>query len=171
MIDSCICPARATAQNINFTLIRLYPVYNSMFDYLCAVVYNLYNSTHSTYELACTHCTIVYSPPVPQWYSVLKKHNSNKCTAAHQNTCCILWASGDAQTLVEFPSPADIHRCSSAVFKITNRDEDTAAHRDKCDTVGFRQRTNPHSCFRRAAVKVVLERQGLCLQQHNLSIQ
>ena len=149
MIDWCICAARVTAQNIKFTLIRSYPVYNSIFDYLCAVAYNLYNSTDSTYELAFYNS--IFSTGAAMVLRI-KKHNSNKCTAAHRNTCCTLWASGDAQTPAEFPSPADIHRCSSAVFKITNSNEDTAAHRDKCDIVGFRQRTNPHSCSRITAV-------------------
>ena len=48
MIDGCICAARVTAQNIKFTLIRLYPVYNSIFHDLRAVVYNLYNITVPT---------------------------------------------------------------------------------------------------------------------------
>ena len=63
---------------------------------------------YSTYELACTQCTKVYSPLVPQLY---KKSNSNKCTAAHRDTCGALWTSGDAQTPAELISAADIHRC------------------------------------------------------------
>ena len=66
---------------------------------------------------------------------VLEKRNSTKCTAAHRDTCGTLRASGDAQTPAELPSPADIHRCSNAVFKITNSNKGTAADRYKCDTV------------------------------------
>ena len=44
-IDGCICAARVTAQIINLHLCaRLYLVYNSIFDYLRAAVYNVYNS-------------------------------------------------------------------------------------------------------------------------------
>ena len=55
---------------------------------------------------------------------VLKKRNSYKCTAAHRDTWGTRWASGDAQTLAEPQSPADIHRCSNAVFKIANSNKD-----------------------------------------------
>ena len=44
MIDGCFFAARVVAQKIEI----LYPVYNGVFDYLQAVVYNLYKSIFST---------------------------------------------------------------------------------------------------------------------------
>ena len=69
-----------------------------------------------------------------------KSNSSNKRTAAHRKTCGTLWASGDAQTPAELPSPADISTGAAMVFKITNSNKGTAAYRDKCHTAVWASR-------------------------------
>ena len=65
--------------------------------------------------------------------------------AAHRDACGTLWTSGDALTPAELLSPADIHRCSNAVFKITNSNKGIDVDRDKYDTVSASGNAQTHT--------------------------
>ena len=173
MIDECVCAARVTAQNIQFTLIRLYQVYHTtllyiIFDYLRAVVYN--STVPTRWRIRSVQNDIRH-----RCRNGIKKKQTVTNVLLPIEIHVALFGLQATHKLPQSshpPQTSTIYRCSNAVFKITNSNKGTAADRDKCDTVWASGNAQTHNLAPAELQSRWCWGDGdFCLQQHNLSIQ